>query len=259
MGGAIVSGLLAPHVTVTSITATTATAASARALSAQGVKAVSLEESPGANRDAASDADIIVLGVKPYQILDVLAELAGHANPAATIVSIAAGITLESLEQLWPGAVLRAMPNTPSQVGKGVTGLVRGARVSKEQLEQVRTIFATVGEVLVIDEAHINALSSLSGSGPAYVYFFMERFIEVAKEYGFSPQEALTMVQGTFSGAVNLLEATQKTPGQLREEVTSPKGSTEAALSVFHTADLTQIIRDATEASITRAEEMSKE
>jgi len=174
------------------------------------------------------------------------------------MVSIAAGITVEQMEQLWPGALIRTMPNTPSQVGKGVTGLSAGSRVTEHQLKAVTRVFETVGSVLQVDESSLNALSTFSGSGPAFVYFFIERFMEVALEHGFTPEQATTMVQGTFAGAMELLEHSGKTPQELREAVTSPGGTTQAALEVYRAADLSAIIREASAAAIARAEEMAK-
>lgn len=259
MSGAILQGLLQPHVQVSGIRATTRTAASALALVEQGVAALSLEHDPGANRSAVAEAEIIVLGVKPYQILELLADLVDYAPTHATIVSVAAGITLESMESVWPGAVVRAMPNTPAQVGKGVTGLARGSRTSDDQAAMVEALFSTVGEVLVVEEDQINALSSISGSGPAYVYLFIEHFMEVARAHGFTDDQSRVMVEGTFSGAMEVLARSGKTPEQLRVDVTSPGGSTAAALAAFEQADLASIFASASAAAIARAEEMASE
>ena len=259
MSGAILQGLLQPGVKVAGLRATTRGAASAEALVQRGVSAVSLEQDPDANRQAVADAEIIVLGVKPYQILEVLTDLVEHARPEATVVSVAAGITLASMGEIWPGALVRAMPNTPTQVGRGVTGLARGSRTSDTQAAMVEGLFSTVGEVLVVKEDQINALSSISGSGPAYVYLFIEHFMEVARQKGFTAHQARVMVEGTFSGALAVLAKSDKNPKELRVEVTSPGGSTAAALQAFEAADLGAIFAAASDAAIARAEEMSRE
>ena len=258
MGGAILGGLIQTQDAFESIRVTCATAASARALAERGVEVRSLEDDAGANQWALDEADIIILGVKPHYLLGLLREVAPHAPESAVMVSIAAGITVEQMEQLWPGALIRTMPNTPSQVGKGVTGLSAGSRVTEDQLQAVTRVFETVGSVLQVDESSLNALSTFSGSGPAFVYFFIERFMEVAHEHGFTPEQATTMVQGTFAGAMELLEHSGKTPQELREAVTSPGGTTQAALEVYRAADLSAIIREASAAAIARAEEMAK-
>jgi pyrroline-5-carboxylate reductase len=257
MGGAILRGLLQPGVSVEGITVTTRSAESAARYSSDGVTALAVTEDPRANRLAVANADIIVLGVKPYLIVDLLKEISPYAKPDAVMVSMAAGITIAAMEQVWPGAVVRSMPNTPAEVGLGVTGLAIGQRVTADAHEKVRTLFATVGDVVDVAESAINALSSLSGSGPAYVYFLIERFIEVALEQGFSDDQARQMVEGTFHGALALLAHPGESPENLRTAVTSPGGTTEAALKVFANADLTAIIRDATNAAIARAEELA--
>ena len=257
MGGAILTGLIQPGVTTKGLVATTQSEASAVALRAKGVEVTSLEHSPRANSEAITKADIIVLCVKPHAILELLREVAPHAQPHAVVVSVAAGITLSSMEALWPGAVIRAMPNTPAQVGMGVTGMAVGSTVSAAQRTIVRSMFETVGSVIEVAEEDINALSAMSGSGPAYVYFFIERFLEVAGSYGFSSADAKVMIHGTFSGAMALLEDSGATPADLRTAVTSPGGTTEAALKVFSDADMTRIIHSATEAAIARSRELS--
>ncbi len=258
MGGAILGGLTRSLEAHSAIRVTTATAGSSRALAGKGVEARSLEEDPTANQWAIEQADIIILGVKPHYLLELLDEVALHAPASAVMVSIAAGITVAQMESIWPGAVVRTMPNTPSQVGKGVTGVSPGSRVSDDQVRAVREVFETVGTVLEVEEDSLNALSSFSGSGPAFVYFFIERFMEVALEHGFTAEQATTMVQGTFAGAMELLEGSGKTPEELREAVTSPGGTTQAALEVYRSADLSAIIREASAAAIARAQEMAK-
>ena len=258
MGGAILGGLTHNLDAPPAIRVTTATAASAKAFAAQGVEARSLEEDGAANQWAIEQADIIILGVKPHYLLGLLEEVVPSAPESAVMVSIAAGITVAQMESIWPGALVRTMPNTPSQVGKGVTGLSAGSRVSADQVRVVREVFETVGSVLEVEEDSLNALSTFSGSGPAFVYFFIERFMEVAREHGFTAEQATTMVQGTFAGAMELLESSGQTPEELREAVTSPGGTTQAALEVYRSADLSAIIRDASAAAIARAQEMAK-
>jgi pyrroline-5-carboxylate reductase len=259
MGGAILQGLTGPGVSSEGIRVTTRSESSASKLRAAGVAADSLELAPSANSEAVRDADIIVLAVKPAQIVGLIAEIASAAKPEAILVSVAAGITLSTMEEAWPGALVRTMPNTPAQVGLGVTGIAPGSRVSEDELALVRSMCETFGDVIEVQESEINSLSSLSGSGPAYVYFLMERFMEVAKERGFSDEAARVMVEGTFRGAAELLARSGESPQTLREAVTSPAGTTAAALGVFGDADLAGIIRAATDAAIARAEEMAKD
>ncbi len=240
------------------VRATTATEASAATLTNLGLEARSLEADSQANLWASAGADIVLLGVKPWSIIDLLSSIAPNLKTQATVVSIAAGITIEQIEQFWGGAVLRAMPNTPVAVAKGFIGLSAGMSVKRDQLNQTRSLFERIGSVMQVDESLLNALSSFSGSGPAFVYFFIERFIEVAKKMGFSNHQAEEMVQQTWVGAMGLLDASNKTPERLRREVTSKGGTTEAALSIYAEANLGDLITEASEAAIRRSEELAE-
>lgn len=259
MGGAILGGLRHTPDVFSGIRVTSASTATTAVLAHGAVEARSLEEDPGANRWAVEGADIIILGVKPPYILALMEEISPSAPESAVMVSIAAGITVGQMEQVWPGAIIRTMPNTPSEVGKGVTGVSAGSRVTSDQVREVTAVFETVGSVVHVEESLLNALSTFSGSGPAFVYFFIERFMEVAHEHGFTQEQATTLVQGTFAGAMALLESSGKTPQELREAVTSPGGTTHAALEVYRKADLSAIIRQASAAAIARAEEMAQD
>jgi pyrroline-5-carboxylate reductase len=258
MGGAILSGLLKPGVEVTGgIRVTNRSAEKAGRLAADGVTSLATSVDPDANRIAVAGARIVLIGVKPGMVPDLLREIADSLEPDAIVVSVAAGVTIETMEALVPGAVLRSMPNTPSVVGLGVTGLAAGTRSSDDDLAIVRELFETVGDVLVIPESKINALSTISGSGPAYVYFLIEQLTRTATGLGFTPEQASTMVDGTFIGATQLLAASDATPAELRAQVTSPKGTTERAIAELEAADLSAVFDRATAAALARAEELA--
>lgn len=257
MGGAILGGLQQPGVSVEQIFITTRSEASVAAYRGTGVQAKSLEKDPLANHWAVASADIIVVGVKPYQVIELLSDIASHAKPTAVVVSVAAGVTLKQMEVVWPGSLVRTMPNTPSQVGRGVTGMALGTRVTPEHHALVRTLFETVGQVVEVPESNINALSAFSGSGPAYVYFLIEQFVNVAHAKGFSKEQAKLLVEETFHGALALLESTGSEPQALREAVTSPGGTTAAALAVFGDANLAETISQAVDAAVARAAELA--
>jgi len=257
MGGAILGGLQQRGVQVDALRVTTRSEASAVVHRRGVVEVRSLEEDALANQWAVTDAEIIVLGVKPYQILELLTEIAPFARPDAVVVSVAAGVTLEQMEAVWPGAVIRTMPNTPVQVGRGVTGMAMGSRVTTEHHSVVRSLFETVGSVVEVPESNIDALSAFSGSGPAYVFFLIEAFVQLAIERGFSSDVAKVMVEETFHGALALLDQTGSEPQDLREAVTSPGGSTAAALAVFADADLPAVISRAVDAAAARAQELA--
>jgi pyrroline-5-carboxylate reductase len=176
MGGAILDGLRAADPAAT-IRATTRTSATAR----PGVDSRSTESDPGANRWAVDGATLVVIGVKPAGVSELLADIAGSLDPEALIVSVAAGITTATMESVVSNPVVRTMPNTPALVGKGVTGIAAGSRATPDHLARVRALFEQVGWVLELPESQIDALSTISGSGPAYVFHAMEQWTAAAR------------------------------------------------------------------------------
>jgi pyrroline-5-carboxylate reductase len=261
MGKAILSGLLAAGTSPSIVRVTTKSKASADALSSNhGVQATALESDSAANSSSAKDADLVILAVKPNMILETLKDVASVLKPGCLVVSVAAGITTAAMEEQLSGnaAVIRAMPNTPSVVGLGVTGISKGSNVSAEQLNLAVELFASVGKVLVVDESKIDALSTISGSGPAYVFYFAEKLITAAKSLGFSEQEASLMVKETFLGSATLLSTSSNSPEELRKQVTSPNGTTMQATGRFDAADLERVFIEATEAALARAKELGR-
>ncbi|MBF4566269.1 pyrroline-5-carboxylate reductase [Plantibacter sp. VKM Ac-2876] len=261
MGGAVLRGLVQPGVEVDGgITVTNRTIAKAEALAElPGVTSIALEQDADGNRRAAAAAKIVLIGVKPYLVADLLAEIADALQPGTIVVSLAAGIRGAAFEAALPESVsvLRSMPNTPSYVGLGVTGLAPGTRSSEDDLAVVTALFETVGQVVVIPESKIDALSAISGSGPAYVYYLIEELTRTAIGLGFTPEQASVMVDGTFRGATELLATTGESAEQLRVNVTSPKGTTERALAVLAEAGFSETFDRAAAAAIARAEELS--
>jgi len=258
MGGAILSGLLGPDVTVSGgIRVTNRTQAKADALASDAVTSLSTDADADANRTAVAGARIVLIGVKPAMVPDLLREIADALEPDAIVVSVAAGVTIATMEALVPVSVLRSMPNTPSLVGLGVTGLAAGTRSTPEEFALVRRVFESVGEVIDVPESQIDALSTVSGSGPAYVFFLIEQLTATAVSLGFTPEQAATMVQGTFRGATELLAQSDVEPAELRRRVTSPKGTTERAVQVLEDARLREVFDRATAAALERARELA--
>jgi pyrroline-5-carboxylate reductase len=261
MGTAILSGLIAAGTAADSITASTATTQSAKALSDKfGIKSFALDASPSANSDASQDADVLLIAVKPAKVLATLEEIKASVKDGALVISVAAGVTTESMEQAIGSkvSVIRAMPNTPSIVGHGVTGIAKGKSANDSHLAVAKALFETVGQVLVVDEEKINALSTISGSGPAYVFYFAEKLITAAKELGFTQKEADQMVRATFLGSATLLAASSETPEALRAQVTSPNGTTMEATNTFDAYNVEGTIQMATRAALARAIELGK-
>ena len=262
MGGAILAGLRAPGVSIDGpIAVTTKSAASAEAYAgADDVVAMSSEADPEANRKAVSGARVVIVGVKPWMVRDLLTDIAGALEPGAILVSLAAGVTTASMEALLPDtvAVVRSMPNTPSHVGLGIAGIARGASASEADVETVRGIFATVGEAIVVREDQINAVTAVSGSGPAYLFLYTEEMTAAARRIGFDEDQARRLAQQTVIGAAELMRASGEDPAELRRKVTSPKGTTEQAILVLQQANLGELFDRALAANVRRSEEMER-
>jgi len=258
MGGAILAGLLASGAPHGGVTVTNRTAAKADALGGEGVTSLALERDPSANREAVRGAGLVVLGVKPAMIGELLDAVRDDLEPDAIVVSVAAGVTIATMEARIPNPVLRAMPNTPSLVRLGVTGLAAGDRVTAGQAAVARALFETVGAVIELPEDRIDALSAVSGSGPAYVFLLMEQWTAAAVRLGFDDAQARLMVEQTFRGASELLAGSDADPAELRRRVTSPKGTTERAIGVFEEADLADLFGRAMDAAIARAQALSR-
>ncbi|MFC1901982.1 pyrroline-5-carboxylate reductase [Chloroflexota bacterium] len=214
---------------------------------------------PG-NREVIADADIIVLAVKPQNLPDVMAELKGCLEPNQLVISIIAGVTIEMLSQgLSHDCIVRAMPNTPAQVGAGMTAWTATAGVTEQQKAWARNIFSAMGkEVYFTDEKYLDMATAVSGSGPAYFFLLAESMADAAEQIGLSREDAELLVLQTMLGSARLLEQSGKTPAELRRSVTSPGGTTERAVSVFEEGGFTKLVSEAVKAAYNRAKELGK-
>ena len=261
MGRAILQGLLSPHVHVaTGIRITNRRVEAATDFVTEPrVTAWVTSENPEANREAVRDAKVVIVAVKPAGIVDMLAEVAESLDDDAVVVSVAAGITLAQLQSAAGDrrAVMRAMPNTPAQIRRGVTGISVGEHVTTAQQELVESVFATVGSVVVVGEERLNALTSISGSGPAYVFYLIEQWEQAARQQGFTQAEAALLVRETVRGAAELVIASGEQPEELRRRVTSPNGTTERAIATLEQAHLAELLETAMQAAMARAREIA--
>jgi pyrroline-5-carboxylate reductase len=260
MGRAILSGLLAPEVQVAGIRVTNRSAVRAAELAGTpGVTAYATEIEADANRLAVDGAQVVIVAVKPAMVRDLLAEIGASLAPGTVVVSVAAGVTTATMESLLPDtvSVVRSMPNTPAVVGKAVTGISAGSRTDTDDLAVVRALFETVGEVVEVPESQLDALGTISGSGPAYVFFLIEALTEAAIGKGFTREQATALVNGTFLGASELLVSSGEDPAELRRRVTSPNGTTERAIAVLAEADLPALFARATDAALARSRELA--
>ena len=262
MGTAILAGMIKAHIKPEHVKVTARRVESAEALAKKfGVTAYATSYQPNANSLAVAGAQVVLLSVKPAYIIEVLEQIKDVIAKDALVISVAAGVTTATIEEHLPQsvAVIRAMPNTPALIKLGVTGISVGSRASQEQLAIATELFTGVGKTLVIPEEQIDALSTISGSGPAYVFYFIEEFIRTAVAQGFSDDEAYLMVSQTFLGASELLVQSHGDPAELRRQVTSPNGTTMKAVAVLEEGNLHDLFFKATTAALQRAREIAQE
>lgn len=212
------------------------------------------------NREAARGADVLVLAVKPQVLKTATRDIANMLEENALVLSIAAGVPIAAVER-WLGgsrAVVRCMPNTPALVGLGITGLVANARVDVAQREAAQQVMGAAGEVVWLErEAQLDAVTALSGSGPAYFFHAIEALVAAGRELGLAPQVAKRLVVATAAGAAAM--AKDEDPALLRERVTSPGGTTERALFILAEKRFPDALRAAAHGAFARARELQQE
>ncbi len=208
------------------------------------------------NTEAAQGAHVVILSVKPQVMPAVLRGLRGHVAPDALVLSIAAGVPIRRIaEGLGDGhPIVRAMPNTPAQIGEGITGWTCTPAVSEAQREQARVILQCMGkEVFFEDEHYLDMVTALSGTGPAYVFLFMEAMIDVGVHLGFSRAVAEYLVMQTVKGSVDYAMQSGQHVAQLRNQVTSPAGTTAEALYILEEGGLRTVLARAVWAAYERS------
>jgi pyrroline-5-carboxylate reductase len=227
MGEALIAGLLelipAPSIVVVEKRAERA---------AELVRTYAIEIA--AAQSAVADAEVVIAVVKPQDMRDALGEVATSIPQGALVISIAAGVTTATIESIVPqAAVVRAMPNTPAQIQKGVIGVSAGHSCDMEELLKAEILLSAVGTVLQVPESLQDAITATSGSGPAYVFYLAEAMIRGAELAGLSAQDARLAVVQTILGSAELLAESSESPESLRAKVTSPNGTTAAAIATF--------------------------
>ena len=213
------------------------------------------------NGHAVNESDIVIFAVKPQVMKTAVLPLAkGLSEKKPLLISIAAGIPISSLES-WAGgdlAIVRAMPNTPALIKTGITALFVNSRVLPEQHNQAEWILRAVGKVVwVEDETLMDTVTAVSGSGPAYFFYFMEALEQAAIEEGLDGETARLLTLETALGAARLAIETEKSPSELRDQVTSPGGTTEAAIQILEHAGISQILKRAVTAARKRSVDLA--
>ena len=213
------------------------------------------------NHQLLRESDVVVLAVKPQVIDRVLTEIGGDVRADQLLVSVAAGVPVEALEaRLPPGSrVVRAMPNTPATVQAGATAIAGGAHASADDLRVAREMFEAVGRVVVVEEALLDAVTGLSGSGPAYVMLIIEAMADGGVKVGLHRDTALLLAAQTVFGSAKLLLETGEHPGRLKDMVTSPGGTAIAGLHTLESGALRKTLIDAVEVASKRAAELGAE
>ena len=211
------------------------------------------------NGSLVADSDVLILAIKPQNMRDVLREIKGLVRSEQTIISIAAGIPtsfiLKELEK--EARVVRVMPNTPALVLEGASAISLSPYATTEDSDVAKSIFSSVGKVVVVEESLMDAVTGLSGSGPAYIFLAMEAMREAGTHLGIPPEVAHLLVVQTFLGAARMVMETAEDPRVLRQRVSSPGGTTLAGLHVLEEQDFSGILKGAVEAATRRSKELA--
>jgi pyrroline-5-carboxylate reductase len=213
------------------------------------------------NRALLRESNVVVLSVKPQVIDKILTEIAEDVTGEHLVVSVAAGVPIDALESRLPrgSRVVRAMPNMPATVQAGATAIAGGAHARAEDLEIARELFEAVGRVVILDEALLDAVTGLSGSGPAYIMLIIEALADGGVKVGLHRDTALLLAAQTVFGSAKLLLETGEHPGRLKDMVTSPGGTAIAGLHTLESGGLRKTLMDAVEVATKRAAELGTE
>ncbi|MFP5332126.1 MAG: pyrroline-5-carboxylate reductase [Acidimicrobiia bacterium] len=209
---------------------------------------------------AVAGRQVVAVVVKPNHVVEVLDRLAGAMDSGQVIVSVAAGIPISTYESRLPGIpVVRAMPNTPALLGAGAAAIAAGTHAERTHLDRAATVLGAVGVVVEVPEDQIDAVTAVSGSGPAYVFLLAEAMLSAAQAEGLDEETATTLVNATILGAGRMLTETGTDASTLRERVTSPNGTTAAALGVFDAGGFSELVAQAVHAARIRSEELGRQ
>lgn len=263
MNEAILGGLLEAGTDPADVVATVRRAERAQELAERypGITAIAGEEEPDNNRQATKGSAVVILGVKPVGIADLAREIGPALSPDTVVVSVAAAVSIAQLEAALPAGqpVIRTMPNTPSKLGRGVVSVSPGTHCTPEQLGMVKDILQGAGTVVEVPEDKVDALSAISGSGPAYAFYLAEAMASAGEELGLDRELSLLLARETVAGAGLMLAEPGADPAALRKAVTSPNGTTERAIATFDEQGIPAIIAAGARAAADRAAEITKQ
>ena len=261
MNEAILSGILAGGFPASQVTATVRRPERAAELRERhGITVLANSDDAEANRTAA-DADVVIIGVKPVGVADLLDEISPALPHGAVVISVAAAVSLEMLEAGLPAGqpVIRSMPNTPSKVGRGVVSISAGTSATEATMSLAAELLSATGRVVQVPEDQVDAVSAVSGSGPAYAFYLAEAMARAGVELGLDPELSAVLARDTVAGAGYMLAEPGADATVLRRGVTSPNGTTEAAIKSFDSQDLPGVIARGARAAAERAAEITAE
>ena len=231
-----------------------------------GARLLELSEQYGVqvSRDKRADierADIVILAMKPFDIMYALREISEALTKKKLVISVAAGVGVSTIEGQIEGEVpvIRAMPNTSSYVQASATAISGGRWVTEKHMEQARRLFEAIGTVEVVHERLLDAVTGLSGTGPAYFYYMIESLMKAGQAQGLPEETCRELLVQTMYGAAKMVRETGKTPGELRRQVSSPNGTTMAAMNVLEKGGFQELIEKAVEQATKRSREMGRE
>ena len=206
-------------------------------------------------------ADIVMLAMKPKDVATAIQSIREHLTEQMLVVSVLAGVSMDTIETLarMPLAIVRSMPNTSAAVGKSATAVAMNHRVTKQQLETTKNLFDTVGLASFVEEEQLDAVTGLSGSGPAYIYYLIEAMEKSAVEVGLEKDMASALIVQTLLGAAEMVKNSSKSSTQLRKEVTSPGGTTEAGIRVLEEHGVQQAFISCIKAATAQSKKMGAE
>lgn len=263
MAQALISGLIGRGIKPTDITVADPSADIREQLKSQKINTVD----PTANTEtdnsqvAVKSADVIVLAIKPQVMSKVVADFS-EVLDKQLVISVAAGLSTDSISNMLGGYknIVRAMPNTPAMIQKGATGLYATSQISDNDKQLASSLMSASGLVSwVEEESQLHAVTAVSGSAPAYFFYMIESMIEASVEQGLDRKQAAALAMQTALGAAQMTITSDETPAELRRKVTSPNGTTQAAIETLQQQDFAEVIKKAMQACYARSEEISKE
>ena len=216
---------------------------------------------PSSIKEALAVSSIVILAVKPQDMKDVLMQISASYSSMGNriFISIAAGLTTKFFERhlIGKAKIVRCMPNLPALIGEGITGLCPGRYAKLADLKTAEKVLSSIGKTLIVSEALLDPLTAVSGSGPAYVFLFVEQWMAAAKSLGFNEKQARLLVYSTLKGSAHLLDKSELDAATFRAKVTSKGGTTQAAMDVFGKGKFDQLMKKALLAARNRAKQLS--